>query len=858
MSEIIQLYPTVAPAAVENTTPKERDVNCTACKFHAPAGRACLPDMAGPGGGVGGILVVFESPTVNEMTTGRSFSSPQYQMFLRVLSELAGRETWRAAYALGCPTPRKGMKGADTKRCRPYLASILEETQPRVVIAAGPLAVEGVTGRKMDNITLRGGYSWLTTGMDHVPVHYVSAPWLAAANRFARQWLRDDLTRAIQGPIPVKPPYGATTEVVSTEEQSLAFEAIAMGADYVTFDCETTGIQFHSDFRVISIACSLAGSDRSWVWDDAGLQNFSILNPLLRVLGGPVPKGGQNIKYDMRCVRAAWDVEVGPVAFDTRYWMKLINSESDADLDTLNEKVGMGGHKAEATHYLADAVRCVHSRARAAKELEKKGLAHDSRAIRVSAEPKAYAYGMMPRVALLRYNALDTLATQHAAEKLRETLGPVKAVWKTTLARAVSAFEQMESWGMPVSMSRLRFAHHHFQTRLQPVMQYFNGIGINPSSDAQLRTLLFGKLGLKPGRKTETGLLAVDKELLESLRGQHEIVDHLLEYRLCSKLDGTYAKGLMDAAGADGRIHPSFNLDGAATGRTSCSDPNLQNIPSTDRNPVEGKMIKDCFAATEGMVLVQADYSQLELRIAADLSGDPDMLAIFSEGVDYHLRTAQMVALQVWGKRPEDVGKAERRFAKTINFGLLYGATDGANAMALDCSVALARQVREAIFGKMKQLVKWVDKCKAQTSKTGQAWTWWNGKPYRCRNLYQVGVSQDSPSRLTAERGSWNTPVQGTASEFCVVSVTEMIEWIKKTRFPAKVICTVHDSIISEVREDMVEAYSRKLKAVMGGWPTNSGVELVTDFDLGPAWGSMEKYLLPEEHAAELLKGSSF
>lgn len=813
-----------------------------------------MTDMQGVTQGTGGILVVLESPTVAEMDQGTPFSSQPHRLLLRMVDELAKGEPWRAVYALRCPTPRKGMKASDTKKCRPYLAATVEDFQPRLVVCAGPLAVQGITGRKMDNVTLRGGYSWLTTGMDHVPVHYVSAPWLAASNRFARQWLRDDLTRAIQGPLPARPPYDATTEVVDSVQQALDFEAIAAGAEYVTFDCETTGIQFHADFRVISVACSIAGSDRSWVWDIAGLDNPGTRDPLLRVLGGPTPKGGSNIKYDMRCVRAAWGVEVKPVGFDTRYWQKLIDSESDADLDTMNEKVGMGGHKAEAQHYLADAVRLIHSKAKAAKALEAQGLAHDSKAIRMAKEPKAYAYGVVPRVALLRYNALDTLATQHSVEYQKTLMGPVQPVWDTTLAGAVEAFEQMESWGMPVSMSKLRFAHNHFQTRLKPVMAYFNSIGVNPGSDQQLRALLFGKLGMKPRHKTETGLYSVDQEVLESLRGQNEVIDHLLEFRKCDKLDGTYAVGLMEAAGADGRIHPSFNLDGASTGRTSCSDPNLQNIPSTDRNPTEGKLIKDCFVATEGNVLIQADYSQLELRVAADLSCDPAMLAIFSEGVDYHLRTAQMVAMQVWGKRPEDVGKAERRFAKTINFGTLYGATDGANAMALGCSIAMARQVREAIFGTMKVLARHIDMRKNETAKTGYARTWWDGKPYRRRNLYQIGVQGESKAKLTAERGAFNTEVQGTASEFCVASVTEMVRWIKATKFPAKVICTVHDSIISEVQLGMEEPYARKLKSVMGCWRTNSGVELATDLDIGPAWGSMVEYLLPEEAAAKLLK----
>lgn len=271
----------------------------------------------------------------------------------------------------------------------------------------------------------------------------------------------------------------------------------------------------------------------------------------------------------------------------------------------------------------------------------------------------------------------------------------------------------------------------------------------------------------------------------------------------------------------------------------NCTDPNLQNIPRAQS--IEGKMARDCFAAPPGYVLLECDYSQLELRIAAALSGDPEMRSIFEAGVDYHLRTAQLVSQTAWGIPPEQVEDKHRSQAKSFNFGLLYGQGDAALAGNIGCTVAQASRIREAILGKFKVLDRWIKDQLAYATKHGHAWTSWEGKRARRRPLWRI-ADTDEAAASVARNSAHNTPIQGTASDFCIASLTECVRWIEGDNVEGvRLVLSIHDALLFEVREDLLHETYEQVMRIMQGWDS-AGVPLVADAKAGPSWGSMEKY----------------
>ena len=277
----------------------------------------------------------------------------------------------------------------------------------------------------------------------------------------------------------------------------------------------------------------------------------------------------------------------------------------------------------------------------------------------------------------------------------------------------------------------------------------------------------------------------------------------------------------------------------------NCSDPNLQNIPRA-KGLREAKMVKDCFRAEDGKLLLQADYSQLELRVAAMLSGDERMIEIFKSGEDYHLRCAKLISQTAWGVHPDNVlpGGEYRSKAKGFVFGLLYGMTDGGLARRMGCTKAEAARIRKAVLGSFPQLAQWIRERLDEARKTGWTYTWWDGQKARQRTLWQVaqqGDDDDEGARITAENSSFNTPCQGTASDFCLASVVSTVQWLLEDLLPAKLVITVHDSIILEVEEDALAEVAYGLHGQMTQWNSN-GVPLVVDMEVGKSWGSLVDY----------------
>jgi uracil-DNA glycosylase family 4 len=895
------MYEAMPSVPIEDSTTLDRDPACTRCSLHEGLRTPCLPADGEPGG----LLVIGDTPgKKHEDRRGRPFVGEAGELVRQIISKHWGGAPVVYDYAVRCAPGDREVKDKHADTCRPFLAATIAEARPTRIVALGGWAAYSLTGRAVTPFSMRRSYTYLLGerfGEDPLPVFFVLNPGGALGNRIIKQWLREDLTWALTAEPPPLPPVDVDVRVVRDEVDAAAAVAELSAHPWISFDVETAGILYTDSFRLLCVtfaAPAPPGQERPITWDGAALAHPGARALLIRLLTDPrVQKRGANVKYDDVACELTLGVRPRNVEGDVRLWRKLLEPESDGHLDKMAELVGMGGMKEEQEGAMAVYVkrvqRALQLEARAAKnareDAERAGRGEKKRnraALRVDdvaaldywarlqredpklaevikldpSEWKRWAYALVPSDLLVRYNARDTVATSRLIEQVEPQLAavpPVDRIRKLIVDPASRAIRQVEAWGVSANRDAVLAFDAYCGIKLSMVEEKFTAYGtayakgaglpvFNPDSTKQVADLLFGtgpgRLGLRAVVTTDSGQPSTNEAALAHLK-DHPFVQALLDHRSYTKLKGTYAEGMLGylrPAGRGWRIHPSILLDGARSGRTSCSNPNLQNIPRADS--LEGKMARDCFIAPPGFTLVQLDYSQLELRIAAMLSGDPVMRQIFLDGVDYHQRTAELVAPIVWKLTPDQVEKKHRSIAKTFNFGLLYGMGDAVLAERMGTTVKMAAKVREAIMGQLKVLDRWIQARVLETQKTGFAWTWWDGQPARRRPMWQIADS-DSYRASVAEHGAYNTPVQGTASEFCIASLVECVNWILDDGIEDVVRLTlpVHDSLLFEVRDDMVDEVAHTARAIMLGF-NSAGVPLEVDCETGKAWGSLTKY----------------
>ena len=348
------------------------------------------------------------------------------------------------------------------------------------------------------------------------------------------------------------------------------------------------------------------------------------------------------------------------------------------------------------------------------------------------------------------------------------------------------------------------------------------GPDFNVNSPKQLGALLFDRLGLKGGKKTKTGY-STSADVLEGLSDAHPIVPLILEYRKYAKLKSTYVDALLRLRGADGRIHTCFDPVGTVTGRISSAEPNLQNIPV--RTPL-GREIRRAFVAGRGCRLVDADYSQIELRVLAHMSGDEVMREAFLLGQDIHARTAA----EVYGVPIEFVTGEMRSSAKAVNFGIVYGISDFGLAKNLGVTRAEAADFIERYFARYPAVKRFMDACVAQGKTEGYVSTLMGRRRYlpelsdRSYNIRQFG-----------ERAAMNSPIQGTAADIIKLAMIRVHGELAARGLRARLILQVHDELIVEAPEDEVEAVKALLAECMSGVMKLS-VPLIATVSVGDTW----------------------
>ncbi len=417
--------------------------------------------------------------------------------------------------------------------------------------------------------------------------------------------------------------------------------------------------------------------------------------------------------------------------------------------------------------------------------------------------------------------------------------GRVKSVYEDIEKPLVPVVMKMEEDGVRVDTKTLTTLRTTYRKELEEIQaRIFEAAGkeFNVSSPKQLAEVLFDDLELlaKGQKKTSTGQRSTRESELAKIKDLHPIVEDVLQYREVQKLLSTYIEAIPEAIGEDGRLHAKFIQIGASTGRMASQDPNLQNIPIKDER---GRAIRNAFVAEKGWVMLALDYSQIELRIAAFLSGDEKLCDIFKSGRDVH----QEVAARVFAVAPEQVDAEMRRRAKVINFGILYGM--GVNSLkgALGTSVGEAHAFYDDYFATFTTLAEYLEKTKGFARKHGYTETLFGR-----RRQFPEMKSPLPYVRAQAERTAINAPIQGTQADLIKLAMVRIGDMLKTDGHEqdAHLLIQIHDELVFEVREEQLETIARKVRALMEGVVDSTqtnGVPILAEARSGPSWGQMDK-----------------
>ncbi|WP_332748592.1 DNA polymerase I [Hydrogenophaga sp.] len=430
-------------------------------------------------------------------------------------------------------------------------------------------------------------------------------------------------------------------------------------------------------------------------------------------------------------------------------------------------------------------------------------------------------------------------AAEYSCEDSDQTLDVHLALWPQLQANvnlrfvyeleiaSSEALYRIERNGVLIDAPTLARQSHELGSRIHALEQeayQIAGQPFNLSSPKQLGEIFFDKLGLPVIKKTATGARSTDEEVLEKLAEDYPLPAKILEHRGLSKLKGTYTDKLAQLAlPRTGRVHTHYAQAVAVTGRLSSNDPNLQNIPI--RTP-EGRRVREAFVAPAGHVIASADYSQIELRIMAHISGDEALLRAFHEGIDVHRATAA----EVFGVEAAQVSSEQRRYAKVINFGLIYGMSAFGLAKALAIDNTAAKNYIQRYFERFEGVKRYMDDTRQSAKARGYVETVFG------RRLYLPEInSPNGPRRSGAERAAINAPMQGTAADLIKLSMVAVQKALDEQQRGTKMIMQVHDELVFEVPEGEVDWLKTEIPRLMAG-VAELKVPLLAEVGVGPNW----------------------
>jgi DNA polymerase-1 len=594
-------------------------------------------------------------------------------------------------------------------------------------------------------------------------------------------------------------------ETVTTWDALERWIRALRSAPLVAFDTETTSLDY-MQAQIVGVSFCIEAGTAAYVplaHDYAGapeqLNRERVLEALRPLLEDPqLPKLGQHLKYDMH-VLLNHGIRLQGARFDTMLESYVLDSTATRhDMDSM------------ASKYLG--INTIHF-----EDVAGKGA-------------KQLTFNQVPVDKAAEYSAEDADITM----QLHQTLWP-KLAALPALARIYSEIEQplvpvllrMEHTGVLIDRAMLELQSKELAKRmaeLQAEAHEAAGGVFNVESPKQLQQILYEKLQLPVKRKTPTGQPSTAEDVLEELAADYPLPRLILEYRGLAKLRSTYTERLPEQIDpVTGRVHTSYHQAVAATGRLSSTDPNLQNIPI--RSP-EGRRIRQAFIAPPGCVLLAADYSQIELRIMAHLSGDEGLLSAFAADRDIH----QSTAAEVFGLAPELVSAEQRRAAKAINFGLIYGMSAFGLARQLGIDRQAAGQYVERYFTRYPGVKRYMDATRELARRNGYVET------VLGRRLYLPEIaSRNRQLQQYAERSAINAPMQGTAADIIKRAMLAVDDWCSTQNGAARLIMQVHDELVLEVRTEAL-AKTRELVCALMSGAAELAVPLKVDSGSGANW----------------------
>jgi len=601
------------------------------------------------------------------------------------------------------------------------------------------------------------------------------------------------------------PPLTTDYQTVLTEAELDAWIAKLEQAPLFAFDTETTSLDY-MQAQIVGVSFAVEAGEAAYVpcghdymGAPAQLSRELVLTRLKPLLEDPdQAKVGQNLKYD-RSVLANYGIEMQGIAFDTMLESYVLNSTATRhDMDSL------------ALKYLDHST--IHF-----EEIAGKGA-------------KQLTFNQIKLEEASPYAAEDADVTLRLHQKLwpqLEAEASLKQVFTDVEMPLLSVLSRIERNGALVDSRRLGEQSRELGQRMEALQREaydLAGEEFNLGSPKQLGAVLFEKLQLPVLKKTPKGAPSTAEEVLQELALDYPLPKVIMEYRGLSKLKSTYTDKLPQMINpVTGRIHTSYHQAVTATGRLSSSDPNLQNIPIRTE---EGRRIRQAFVAAEGYKVLAADYSQIELRIMAHLSGDRGLLEAFEKGLDVHRATAA----EVFGVALDGVTGDMRRSAKAINFGLIYGMSAFGLARQLHLGRKEAQQYIDTYFERYPGVQTYMDNIRAKAHDQGYVETLMG------RRLYLPEINARNKMRQqAAERTAINAPMQGSAADIIKMAMISVDQWLREGEYDAKIIMQVHDELVLEVAEDQAAEVSDILCQRMSS-ATQLDVPLLVEAGIGDNW----------------------
>jgi len=593
-------------------------------------------------------------------------------------------------------------------------------------------------------------------------------------------------------------------ELITTQPQLDAWLEKLRRAELIAFDTETTSIDAMRA-QIVGISLSVEPGHACYIplsHDYPGvptqLDRDSVLAALKPVFeDASKPKLGQHAKYDIN-VLSHYGIAVQGLKHDSMLESYIWNATATRhDMDSL------------ARLYLGyETIKYEQVAGKGAKQISFSQVDLDT-ACRYAAE-----------------DADITLRLHHALWPKLESVPTLRKVYEEIEIPLVPVLAAMERRGVLIDGDELRRQSQQLGKRMLELQQQSYGLAgreFNLDSPKQLQAVLFDELGLQAKLKTPTGQPSTNEEALEAIADTHELPRLILDYRGLAKLRSTYTDKLSGIVNPrTGRVHTSYHQGAVATGRISSSDPNLQNIPVRTE---EGRRIRQAFIAPTGWKVMAADYSQIELRIMAHLSGDEGLLRAFHEGGDVHRATAA----EVFGVGPEEVTTNQRRAAKAINFGLMYGMSAFGLARQLGVDRGEASDYMARYFSRYPGVRAYMDATREQAHRDGYVETLFGRRLY-LENL----TSRNQGLRQGAERAAVNAPMQGSAADIIKRAMIAMASWIGN-RDDVHMLMQVHDELVFEVRADAVDVVRAAVIERMSG-AVQLAVPLLVDVGVGANW----------------------